>query len=72
MNDFYTPEKKKHRYLVQMDVTVEVELDGDVNADAAADFAKDLVNGIGNGCKVEDVWQPMVMTDNGWEEVEDK
>lgn len=66
--------KKTHRYLVQMDVTVEVELDGDVsaaNADAAADYAKNLVNGIGNGCTVEDVWQPMVMTNNGWEEVLD-
>ena len=70
MNDFYTPEKKKHRYFVQMEVSVEVELDGDVDADAAADYAQSLV--VDNGFIVDDVWQPMVMTDDGWKEVEDK
>lgn len=77
MNDFYTPEKKKRRYLVQVEVSLEVELEGDVDADAAIECALNLVNksladGIGNGYTAEVDWQPMVMTENGWKEVEDK
>ena len=53
------------KYLVQVVVSVEVETD---DADLAADYAQSLL--IDDGYVVDDVMQPMVLTDSGWVEAE--